>query len=184
MVPDKYFGVVFNGIVGGIKVVLVPVSKALHFIFHPVAQAWRAMMRPMKRACHRMVAKVRGRKAENVEEEVLPVDEEAAVLPSKSPASPHTSLASDYSHSTELISRPFKHRIFSWIAMRRVLVRTLGKGAIGVLGLIDNNVWLLSLALDHGFWRSSLHWAVEMKHTPAKHFLGVHWIDRYLGIMG
>jgi P-type Ca2+ transporter type 2C len=90
LVPDAYFGVIFNGVIDTLKFVLEPVSKVLHFILHPVAQAWRAVMVPTKRASKRMAAKVRGKKAAaDAEEEVAPVDEEAAV---SSPTSPLTNL--------------------------------------------------------------------------------------------
>jgi Ca2+-transporting ATPase len=92
LVPDAYFDVVFNGVVEAIKAILAPVSKALHLIFHPVAQAWRAMMAPTKRASKRMVAKVRGKKAPDAEEEITPADEEAAVSSPMSPVSPMTNL--------------------------------------------------------------------------------------------
>jgi P-type Ca2+ transporter type 2C len=90
LVPDAYFGVVFNGVVGTFKVVLAPVSKALHFILLPVVQAWRAVMTPMKRTSKRMAAKVRGKKAAaDTEAEVAPIDEEVAV---SSPMPPLTNL--------------------------------------------------------------------------------------------
>jgi Ca2+-transporting ATPase len=89
LVPDAYFGVVFTGITGTFKVVLAPVWKALHFILHPVAQAWRAVIAPTKRASKRMAAKVHGKKAADAEEEVAPLDEEAAV---SSPMSPLANL--------------------------------------------------------------------------------------------
>ena len=88
LVPDAYFGVLFNGVIGTLKVILAPVSKALHFILHPVAQAWLAVMTPVKRASKRMAAKVRGKKAAaDAEAEVAPLDEEVAV---SSPMSPLT----------------------------------------------------------------------------------------------
>jgi Ca2+-transporting ATPase len=93
LLPDAYFGVVFNTVVGAIKIVLVPISKALHLIFHPVAKVWHAVIAPTKRASKRMVAKVRGRKAAGAGEEVTPVvDEEAAVASPMSPMSPPTNL--------------------------------------------------------------------------------------------
>jgi P-type Ca2+ transporter type 2C len=90
LVPDAYFGVVFNGVVGTFKIVLAPVSKALHFILLPVVQAWRAVMAPVKRTSKRMAAKVRGKKAAtDTEAEVAPIDEEVAV---SSPMPPLTNL--------------------------------------------------------------------------------------------
>jgi len=90
LVPDAYFGAVFSGVISTLKFVLAPVSKALHFILHPVAQAWYVVMVPTKRVSKRMAAKVRGKKAAaDAEEEVAPVDEEAAV---SSPMPPLTNL--------------------------------------------------------------------------------------------
>jgi Ca2+-transporting ATPase len=90
LVPDAYFGAVFSDVISTLKFVLAPVSKALHFILHPVAQAWYAVMVPTKRVSKRMAAKVRGKKAAaDAEEEVAPVDEEAAV---SSPMPPLTNL--------------------------------------------------------------------------------------------
>ena len=47
--PDKYFAVVFDKVIHFMAVVLQPFSKALHFIFHPVAQLFRGMGRVTKR---------------------------------------------------------------------------------------------------------------------------------------
>ena len=93
LIPDSYFGVVFDGVVRAIKVVLAPISKALHFVFHPVAQVWRAVMAPTKRVSKWVVKKVRGRKAADDEVEiVVRVDEEAAVSSPMSPTSPPRNL--------------------------------------------------------------------------------------------
>ena len=92
LIPDAYFGVIFNGVVGAIKVVLLPVLRALRLIFHPLAQAWRAVMAPAKRGSKRMLAKVRDKKAACTEEEAGPVDEEAAVASPMSPMLSPTNL--------------------------------------------------------------------------------------------
>ena len=92
LIPDKRFGVVFNGCVGAIKLVLLPLSRALHFIFHPVAQAWRAVAAPTKRASKRMVARVRGKKVADAEQEAASFDEEVAFTSPKSTTSPPKNL--------------------------------------------------------------------------------------------
>lgn len=47
--PDRYFGVVFDATVNAATVVIRPISKALHVVFHPVAQLFRGMGRVTKR---------------------------------------------------------------------------------------------------------------------------------------
>ena len=47
--PDPWFEVVFNGFVAGLTVIIRPVWKVLHIIFHPVAQIFRACSRATKR---------------------------------------------------------------------------------------------------------------------------------------
>ena len=89
LLPDAYFGFVFNGLVGAIKVVVAPVLKVLHLVFYPVRQAWHAVMAPTKRALRRLVRKVPGKKSADAEQEAAPVDEEAAT---SSPMSPPTNL--------------------------------------------------------------------------------------------
>jgi Ca2+-transporting ATPase len=88
-VPDAYFGIVFYGLIDAIKVVLAPVSTIIHVAFLPVMKASRAVKAPTKRIFKRMVAKVRGKKTGNPEEEAAHVDEEATV---SSPMSPMTNL--------------------------------------------------------------------------------------------
>ncbi|KAK5221701.1 plasma membrane calcium [Exophiala xenobiotica] len=55
--PDAWFAVVFNGAVGAMTVVLRPISKVLHIIFHPVAQVFRAISRFTKRTVRKMTGK-------------------------------------------------------------------------------------------------------------------------------
>ena len=90
LLPDRYFGVVFDGVVGAMRVILRPILKALHYVFHPVAQAWRAIMAPTKRAWKRMVAKAHGKKAAQPGNAAAPVDDEEAAV--SSPTSPPTNL--------------------------------------------------------------------------------------------
>lgn len=71
-IPDAYFAVVFDAVTGAMGFVLKPIGKGLHFIFHPVAQAWRAVNRAVKRTTMRVM----GKKNAGVDE--APVDEEAA----------------------------------------------------------------------------------------------------------
>jgi Ca2+-transporting ATPase len=92
LIPDVYFGVLFNGVVGAVKVILAPVWKALRLIVHPVAQTWRTAMAPSKRASKRLVAKVRGKKPGVAGEDVAPVDEETAISSPMSPVSPLTNV--------------------------------------------------------------------------------------------
>jgi len=72
-----------------VKIMWRPFGKALHFVFHPLAQLWRAMMRVTKR----LWAKVRNKKqnedeTENeVEHERESFDEEAAPV-TASPLTP------------------------------------------------------------------------------------------------
>ena len=47
--PDAWFAVVFNACVKGLKIILRPFWKALHIIFHPVAQVFRGISRATKR---------------------------------------------------------------------------------------------------------------------------------------
>merc|ERR1712169_84 len=72
--PDAWFAVVFNGSVGAMTVVLRPVSKVLHVIFHPVAQVFRAISRFSKRT----VRKITGKKPSSDDDEAMvqSVDEE------------------------------------------------------------------------------------------------------------
>lgn len=78
--PDEWFAVVFNGVVDGMTFVLRPLFKGLHFVFHPIAQAWRAVMAPTKRASKRMTAKVFKKK--NNEEKIgkAAADEESHTI--------------------------------------------------------------------------------------------------------
>ncbi|KAG9777914.1 calcium-translocating P-type ATPase, partial [Aureobasidium melanogenum] len=55
--PDKWFGVVFNGAVGGVAIVLRPIWRGLRFIFHPVAQMVRAIARFSGRTMRRISGK-------------------------------------------------------------------------------------------------------------------------------
>ena len=50
MIPDEAFGVVFNAVVGGATAILRPIVKALHVVFHPLAQLWRSGKRAVRRA--------------------------------------------------------------------------------------------------------------------------------------
>lgn len=47
--PDPWFEVVFTACVNGVTFVLRPIWRVLHFIFHPVAQVFRACSRAGKR---------------------------------------------------------------------------------------------------------------------------------------
>ncbi|KAK5954109.1 plasma membrane calcium [Knufia fluminis] len=47
--PDRYFAIPFDATVNFLTIVLRPVMKGLHFIFHPVAQLFRGMGRVTKR---------------------------------------------------------------------------------------------------------------------------------------
>ncbi|KAK5095937.1 plasma membrane calcium [Lithohypha guttulata] len=47
--PDRYFGAAFDATINGLAVVLRPINKVLHIIFHPVAQVFRAIGRGTKR---------------------------------------------------------------------------------------------------------------------------------------
>lgn len=71
--PDPWFAVVFNSVVGGLTVVLRPIWKGLHVIFHPVAQVFRAVSRFSKRAIRKMTGK---KASEEEEEQAQIVDEE------------------------------------------------------------------------------------------------------------
>lgn len=69
--PDKYFGVVFDATVDAFTVILRPVNKVLHIIFHPVAELFRGIGRVTKR-----VLKKKG----DEEEESKEVDAERASI--------------------------------------------------------------------------------------------------------
>jgi P-type Ca2+ transporter type 2C len=95
--PDEWFGVVFNGAVSGTASVLRPITKGLHFVFHPVAKGWRAMMRPTKRASARMTSKFRKPNPEGDRKGKSTVDEESQISSpvdekSPTPAAPPTNL--------------------------------------------------------------------------------------------
>jgi Ca2+-transporting ATPase len=47
--PDPWFAVVFNAVLGALTVVLRPIWKVLHIVFHPVAQVFRGLSRVTKR---------------------------------------------------------------------------------------------------------------------------------------
>ena len=49
LLPDAYFGVVFDATLNSMAVVLRPIIKVMHFIFHPVAQLFRGIGRVTKR---------------------------------------------------------------------------------------------------------------------------------------
>lgn len=70
--PDAWFAIGFNGTVGALTIVLRPIWKVLHIIFHPVAQVFRAIGRFTKRG----VRKMTGKKGSEEEEEQVPIDEE------------------------------------------------------------------------------------------------------------
>lgn len=95
--PDAWFGVVFNGTVHGVEVVLRPIIKALHVVFRPVTQGWRAIMAPTKRAIKRFASKLRKNKTSDGETSgKAPADEESRVSsPAEkvsTPTSPPTNL--------------------------------------------------------------------------------------------
>jgi P-type Ca2+ transporter type 2C len=78
--PDEWFGVFFNGTVHGVEVALRPIIKALHVVFHPVAQGWRAIMAPTKRATRRIASKLRKNKTTDEETSgKAPADEESRI---------------------------------------------------------------------------------------------------------
>lgn len=70
--PDAWFAVVFNGTTHAMALVLRPVWKLLHVIFHPVAQVFRAITRFSKRT----VRKITGRKTPGESENNQTTDEE------------------------------------------------------------------------------------------------------------
>lgn len=72
-VPDKYFGVVFDATVDAFAVIVRPITKFLHVVFHPVAQLFRGMGRVTKR-----VFKKKGAATE--EEEMKETDAEKAAV--------------------------------------------------------------------------------------------------------
>jgi P-type Ca2+ transporter type 2C len=72
LIPDAYFAIVFEAVTGAVAFVWRPVRQGLHFVFHPVAQAWRGMSRAVKRAVSKMTV------MKNTAQEEAPVDEEAA----------------------------------------------------------------------------------------------------------
>jgi P-type Ca2+ transporter type 2C len=95
--PDEWFGVFFNGTVHGVEVVLRPVINALHVVFHPVAQGWRAIMAPTKRATRRLASKLRKNKPTDEETSgKAPADEESRISSPvekvSTPTSPPTNL--------------------------------------------------------------------------------------------
>ena len=87
--PDEWFAVFFNGVVKGAAFILNPVIDALHFIFHPLAQGWRAIMAPTKRAMKRFLARFRKDKSEQDKNGKGPADEESQV---STPITPPTNL--------------------------------------------------------------------------------------------
>ncbi|KEF50827.1 calcium-translocating P-type ATPase, PMCA-type [Exophiala aquamarina CBS 119918] len=62
LIPDVWFAVAFNAAVAASTVVLRPIGKFLHVIFHPVAEALRAVSRVTKRV-------VGKKEAEHIDEE-------------------------------------------------------------------------------------------------------------------
>lgn len=79
--PDDWFGFVFHNSVDGVAFLLRPVIKGLHVVFHPLAQGWRAMMAPTKRAFKRLTAKASKNKTDDDTNGRVPEDEESR-LPS------------------------------------------------------------------------------------------------------
>lgn len=94
--PDAWFAVVFNGVNKVVGAVVTPVVKALRFVFHPVAQMFRATSRFSKRSWN----KVRGKKIvdenenENEDEDDKLEDEEFGKL------TPQYSRNGDKAHGT------------------------------------------------------------------------------------
>lgn len=78
--PDEWFGVVFYAVVNGVTFILRPVIKGLHFVFHPLAQCWRAIMAPTKRVTKRLIAKLRKDKIEQDKNGKAPADEESRIF--------------------------------------------------------------------------------------------------------
>jgi P-type Ca2+ transporter type 2C len=76
MFPDEWFGFVFHNTVNGTALILRPIIKGLHVVFHPLAQGWRAMMVPTKRASKRLTSKFRKANPEE-EKGKAPEDEES-----------------------------------------------------------------------------------------------------------
>lgn len=70
-IPDKYFGAVFTRVVAAATVILKPIAKGFHIVFHPLAQAFRAL--------NRVTARIFKKKSPESEESTsAPKDEEAA----------------------------------------------------------------------------------------------------------
>lgn len=47
--PDRHFAVVFDATLGAMAVVLRPINRMFHFVFHPVAELFRGLKRVTKR---------------------------------------------------------------------------------------------------------------------------------------
>jgi hypothetical protein len=169
LVPDAYFGVVFNGVTSTFKVVLAPVSKALHFALLPVVQAWRAVMAPVKRASKRMAAKVRGKKAAaDAGAEAAPVDEEVVV---SSPMPPLTNLPpitlTAPSWSAHVFPLAFPTGQQDMAPLDFGLILELGHLGIGLrekdCTIMGRIFWVAYGVLGLGRWKD---------FTQAKHFIG------------
>ncbi|KAK4871350.1 hypothetical protein LT330_000587 [Penicillium expansum] len=78
LIPDYHFGLVFNAVVGGMAVVLRPLSKGCKAIGHGI----KSFFRPVKRFCRRIVTK---RKSEDAVELNTPPTE--SVDPEQAPES-------------------------------------------------------------------------------------------------
>ncbi len=91
--PDEWFGAFFNAIVNGSHYVSRPLIKDLHLVFHPLAQGWRAMMAPTKRASKRLISKLRKNKMEEDQSGKAPADGESRIpSPLATPITPPTNL--------------------------------------------------------------------------------------------
>jgi len=80
LLPDEYFGFVFNGVVRAMTKILRPIATVFHFVFHPVAEVVRAVGTPTKRTIARVLRKAKRRHAtEAREQDGRKTDEEATV---------------------------------------------------------------------------------------------------------
>ncbi|WEW55235.1 plasma membrane calcium [Emydomyces testavorans] len=57
-IPDRYFAVVFNGVIGAVAFVWNPFTEVMSFIFSPVKKAFSAMWVPVQRFSSRVKPKV------------------------------------------------------------------------------------------------------------------------------
>jgi Ca2+-transporting ATPase len=90
-VPDAWYGVVHEAVTRAVGMVLRPIGKGLHVVFHPVAQGWRALSRAIKRTTKRMMGKKTGVEEVQADEEAAPATPVGKVVERedmRSPVSP------------------------------------------------------------------------------------------------